>query len=331
MTRKKLRRDPITGRWTIIVPEEGRAFDVEPNRRKGGPCAFCEGNEHRTPPEVDAHRPGAAAPNGPGWLTRTVPNLYPALRIEGSLDRRGIGLYDRMNGVGAHEVLIETPDHDVDLPDMEPDQVQHVVRAYRRRAVDLRGDRRFKYILIFKNYGLSSGATVEHAHSQLIALPVVPTRVHEEMEGAERYFEYKERCIFCDMISQERHEGARRIAENDRFIAFCPFASRFPFETWILPRAHSADFGAIEDEDIPAFAALLRETLARVRHALSDPSYNFLIHTAPLDGHREDVYHWHVEIMPRLVHVAGFEWGSGFYINPAEPEQAARRLRDTEI
>ncbi len=330
----ELRRDPITGRWVIIETEKIKVpsdYEVEQHVKKSGVCPFCPGNEHMTPPEIDAHREGEIKPNTPGWLTRIIPNKFPALRIEGNLDRTGIGIYDMMNGIGAHEVIVENPDHNKELCDLMDHDVEKVIWAYRNRSLDLRGDKRFKYILIFKNYGVSAGASLEHPHSQLIALPIVPKRVNEELRWSEKYFGYRERCIFCDILHQEIDERVRIVSENKSFIAFAPFVSRFPFEISIFPKIHSADFSYIQKEEVVDLARILRETLLRIKVALRDTSYNYLIHTSPIETRERPDYHWHVEIMPRLGKTAGFEWGTGFYLNQTPPEIAATALREAKI
>jgi len=327
----ELRKDPITGRWVIIASERAKrpkSFNITRPPKQTGPCPFCHGNEGMTPPEIFAIREKDSAPNTAGWNMRVVPNKYPALRIEGGLDRRGEGMFDRMNGIGAHEVIIETPDHDKSLADLDESQVASVIKAYRDRTMDLQKDARFKYVLIFRNHGATAGASLDHPHSQIIATPVVPKRVQEELRGAKQYHEYKERCVFCDMISEEAEGNKRVVLENDEFIVIAPFASRFPFETWLLPRNHSSDFATISDESIAKCASALKDVLYRTKHVLDDPPYNFIIHTAPANEHHEEEYHWHFEIMPRLTHVAGFEWGSGFYINPTPPEEAAEYLKN---
>jgi UDPglucose--hexose-1-phosphate uridylyltransferase len=284
-----------------------------------------------TPPEIHAIRQPGTAPNSQGWQLRVVPNKFPALQIEGDLNRRGLGVFDLCNGVGAHEVIVETPDHQRHMADLSVEEISAVLTACKLRSLDLRGDRRLKYTLIFKNFGLSAGASLEHPHSQLIALPIVPKRVQEELRGAERYFEFRGRCAYCDMISQEVQEDERLVCENRSFVAHCPFMSSFPFEVWILPKHHHADFAQITPEAVTDFARLLKETLLRMRHALSNPAYNFIIHTAPIEGRQRDEYHWHLELMPKLTKIAGFEWGTGFYINPTPPELAARALRDIRL
>jgi UDPglucose--hexose-1-phosphate uridylyltransferase len=328
----ELRKDPVTGRWVIIASERAkrpRDFVAERPAPPKGPCPFCPGNEALTPPEILAYRANGGAPNGPDWTLRVVPNRFPVLRIEGELDPRGEGMFDLMHGIGAHEVVIETAEHDRDLPDLEPARVEDVLRAYRDRMADLRKDPRFGYVLIFRNHGEVAGATLEHPHSQLIATPVVPIRVMEECRGAVRYREYRERCVFCDIVREELAARKRVVLENDRFAVLAPFASRFPFETWIVPKRHQTDFASVEDADLAACAAVLKETLRRTRDVLDDPPYNFIVHTSPLHGRREDdSLHWHLEVMPRLTKVAGFEQGSGFYINPTSPEEAADFLRN---
>ena len=329
----ELRRDPITGRWVIIARERGaRPYDfiVRKDETKGGFCPLCPGNEKTTPPEVLAYGRADYNPNTPGWLLRVVPNKFPALVIEGELDKQGEGIYDKMNGIGAHEVIIETPDHHRTIAELKHDQLELIFRAYKDRILDLSRDNRFKYIIIFKNFGKSAGASLEHSHSQLIALPVIPNRIYEELEGCLKYFEYKERCVFCDIIHQERTQHVRVVGENENFITLCPFASRTPFEMVVLPKRHQSRFVSMDDEQFSALAEIFSETMNRLNRALPDVSYNYMLHTAPL--HEDDLehYHWHIEIMPKLTTIAGFEWGTEFYINPSTPENSAGILRGDE-
>jgi len=330
----ELRRDPLLDRWVIIATD--RAFRPTDIPRTVAPlpsasCPFCAGSEASTPPEILAYRPADAAANGPGWSVRVVPNRFPALMIEGGLDREGLGLYDRMNGVGAHEVIIESPQHVADLGDLPVEQVTAVLGAYQERILDLRKDPRFRSILVFKNLGRAAGATLEHGHSQLIALPIVPRTVADELAGARAHFQAHERCIFCDVIAQERREGARLVAENDDAVALAPWAARSPFETWVLPRQHGSHFEELPRASTRGVAALLRDVLRRLDVALERPSYNFMLHTAPLREPALPHYHWHIELVPALAQVAGFEWGSGFHINPTPPEEAAAFLRRLEV
>jgi len=331
----ELRKDPVVGRWVIISTERAKrpsAFRYEPVRRRGGGfCPFCYGNEDKTPPEILAYGRNGTAPNSPGWSLRVVPNKFPALGIEGELDRQGEGLFDKMNGIGAHEVIVETPDHDACLAAFPEKRIEEVLWAYRERIVDLKKDKRFRYILIFKNHGDAAGASLEHSHSQLIALPIVPKRVREEVDGASQFYREKERCIFCDMIRQERQVGVRLVSENDVFLTLAPYAPRFPFETWIIPKQHGAAFENAPADTYASLAKTLKDLLVRANTVLRDPAYNYLIHTTPVKEDTEAYYHWHIEFMPRLTRVAGFEWGTGFYINPTPPEESAQYLREAEV
>jgi len=232
-----------------------------------------------------------------------------------------------VNGVGAHEVIIETPEHDAHLSALSDFQVQEVITAYRHRYLDLIRDKRFKYILIFKNHGVRAGASLSHPHSQLIATPIVPGRIMEEVNAAQRYYESTGgTCIYCEIVETELEEEKRIVAENESFIALSPYAARFPFETWILPKAHEMAFEDITDAERAPLARMMKDVLGRLYQCLEDPPYNYYIHTAPCDR-KETKYHWHLEITPRLTETAGFERGTGFYINPVMPEDAAAILR----
>lgn len=332
----ELRRDPITGEWVIIASERAkRPSDFAPHSRGSEPdisrCPFCPGNEAMTPPEIIAFRHPGSQRNAPGWWVRVVPNKFPALAVEGELSKTGVGMYDWMNGVGAHEVIIETPEHGKSLALLDARQVEDVLWAYRARYLDLKKDPRLKYILIFRNHGRVAGASLAHPHSQLIATPMVPGDVATEMAGAKRYESYRERCVYCDIMRQESSEGTRMVAENDCFIAFEPYASKYPFETWLIPKRHSPSFAAVSAEEQGAFAGILGETLRRIHAVLDDPPYNFTIHTAPCDSDERPDYHWHLEIFPRLTIAAGFEMGTGIYINVTPPEIAAQYLREAEV
>jgi UDPglucose--hexose-1-phosphate uridylyltransferase len=327
----ELRKDPVVGRWVIIATDRAKRptdFIREKVAIRGtGFCPFCYGNEGKIPPEVLAYRGNGSGRDVPGWSLRVVPNKFPALGIEGGLNREGEGLYDRMNGIGAHEVVIETPDHQSTLAALPQKQVESVLWSYRDRILDLRKDRRFKYILVFKNHGEAAGASLEHTHSQLIALPVIPKQVLEEVEGARQYYADRERCVFCDILYQEAG-GVRLVAENERFLALSPFAPRFPFELWLVPKAHQSAFEDSSQRDFEQLAALLKDMLQRLDAVLDHPAYNYVIHTSPVPDTAHDYYHWHLEIMPKLTKQAGFEWGTGFFINPTPPEEAAAFLRD---
>jgi UDPglucose--hexose-1-phosphate uridylyltransferase len=331
----ELRRDPVTGRWVIISPDrQKRPHDFRPERAATtgrDQCPFCPGHEAMTPCEVLAWRPNGSDRDAPGWELRIVPNKFPALRIEGTLDRVSDGIFERMSGIGAHEVIIETPDHDRSMAAMSEAEIERVLWAYRERIVDLKRDVRLKHVVVFKNRGYAAGATLEHPHSQLIALPIVPDFVREEVDGARRHFDATERCVFCDIVREEMRDGRRVVAENADAVALAPYAPRLAFETWLLPRQHGTRFEEAPPQVAASLAQLLKSTLQRLDRALEMPPFNLIVHTAPFVDGLDDCYHWHVELMPKLARVAGFEWGTGFYINPTPPEEAAQVLRSVRL
>jgi len=329
----QLRKDPVVDRWVIIASERARRLRLvqEPETRETDSCPFCPGNEGATPPEIAAFRPGDSASNSAGWRIRVVPNKYPALQVEGDLGKAGDGIYDIMNGVGAHEVIIESPEHNDRAEALDEKQYGEILWMYRERSLDLKQDDRFRYILIFKNRGRVAGASLSHPHSQLIATPVVPKRVMEEIRGARSYFRLKERCVFCDIVREEINYGGRTVVVSDGFVAFAPFAPRFPFEIWLTARKHGSAFERITRAEVEELAHVLRETLRRLSKALAEPPYNYMLHTSPCRESDNEYYHWHIEITPRILEVAGFEWGTGFYVNPTAPEDAASYLREVKV
>ncbi len=337
----ELRFDPIRNRWVIVAPERRlRPHELIRPRFLATPdpsrCPFEPGRESLTPPEILR----IPRPDGQGWQVRVVPNKFPALRVEGTIERRGYGPYDSISGVGAHEVIVEHPDHDRELADMETWEVEAIFQAWRTRLLDLRNDTRLRYILLFKNHGLEAGASIAHPHSQLIATPIIPEFVTQELAACRRHFRRKERCLFCDVIRMELEHGERIALESPRYVALAPWASSFPFETWILPRTHMHDFAAAPEPELRALASIVVDVARRLRALLDDPPFNMVLHTAPSPhprpGHPDDWttleydFHWHLEIVPRISRIAGFEWGSGFTINPTPPEEAARFLRDAD-
>jgi UDPglucose--hexose-1-phosphate uridylyltransferase len=331
----ELRQDPVTSRWVILSPQRAeRPYDyasvVLP--RAASACPFCPGHEAETPPEILAPRPDGSAPDTPGWTLRVVPNRYPALGREGEPERGSEGLYGRLNGVGAHEVIIESPDHGCGLAQLAPEQVAAVLAACRRRMADLDADPRLRYVLIFENRGAPAGASLEHPHAQLLATPIVPLQVQEELDGARRYFDLEQRCVFCDIVAQELEPGGGRrlVLARGGYVALAPYASRFSYETWILPAAHAPAFERGDAAQDAALAEVLGETLRRLERVLPRLAYNLVLHTAPCRSLQLEHYHWHVEILPRLAEFAGFEWGSGFFINPTPPEEAAAALRGAD-
>ena len=336
LTMGELRRDPISGQWVIIAAERAARphdFRVETPPPEEGFCPFCEGNEGTTPEEVMAYRREDSEPNGPGWRIRVVPNKYPALTAEGDLDKEGLGVYDRMRGVGRHEIVIESPQHVTTPTALPEDLMADVIRAYRDRSIDLMADERFSYLQIFKNVGQAAGASLRHSHSQLMCTPVVPKRMQEEMGNFEAFYEYRGRCPMCDIVRQELADGERVVDRTENLVCFTPFASRFPFEMWIVPRSHIPHFYKIDDGYLHELARLLQRSLKALEKCLEAPPYNYVVHSAPFPGRlymdgRLDMYHWHLEIIPRVTRLAGFEWGTEFYINPAVPEDCAGHLRN---
>ncbi|HUS06162.1 MAG TPA: galactose-1-phosphate uridylyltransferase [Bryobacteraceae bacterium] len=326
----ELRKNPITGRWVIIATDRAKRpgdFTRAPADPSGGRfCPFCPGHELKTPPEILSFRT-SGQPNEPGWTLRVTPSKFPVLGIEGEMERAGEGLYDKMSAIGAHEILIESPDHMLTLADLDQKRVEDLFWAFRDRLVDLKKDTRLRYVQLFKNHGEAAGAQLEHSHSQLIALPVVPGRVQEEMDGAKAYFGYKERCVYCDILHQEKQTGSRVVLETDHFLVIQPYAARSPFETWIVPRQHSSHMETMPEEQIRNAGSVLKTTLQKLDKALERPPYNFFIHSGPLQEPAMPHYHWHMEVIPRLTRVAGFEWGSGLFLNPTPPEEAADFLR----
>ena len=317
------------GRWVIIAPERAErpsAFLRPAPEANGEICPFCPGNESMTPPELLARRE-----NGGPWSLRVVPNRYPALRTELQLVREGLGLFDSTAGVGAHEVVIETPDHRATLSDLPADQTVSVLRAWQERMTDLSRDVRLKALIAFKNHGGPAGATLSHAHSQLMALPFVPEELEAELRAARRHFAEKERCIFCDVIAQELRDNDRIVAETDGAVVLSPWAARSPFEMWVLPRSHRSSFESATPEELRAIAEALRNLMRKIDVALEKPAFNLFLHTTPLREGANDSYHWHLTLKPVLTLQAGFEWATGCYINPTPPEEAASFLRQTEV
>lgn len=327
----ELRKDPVNGRWVIIATDRARrplGISQEPAAAPIDVDPFEPGNEHLTPPEILRYNDDTGQQP---WSLRVVPNKFPALRIEGVIEREGVGLYDQMSGVGAHEVIIETPDKTKTLVDFNDHEWTRLLSAYRDRCRDLKRDIRLQYILIFKNEGRLAGATQPHSHSQLIALPIIPINVMEELNGAREYYQFKERNVYLDIINQELRYGERLVAENPDFVVIAPYASRFPFELWIMPRRHAPCFHNILDHEITFLAKIFSRTMRLLHRALGQFAYNFVIHTSPLQDCNLPYYHWHIEITPRLTRVGGFETGSGFFINPTPPEKVAAYLRNIQL
>lgn len=331
----ELRQDIATKRWVIVSKERAKrphqfvkqaTVQEEPDHRDD--CPFCEGNETQTPPEVYALRDGSE-PNRPGWRVRVVPNKFAALSPSASWEVKHPEIFTTINGYGAHEVIIETPQHNQTLATLPVSHVADVLQAVLQRMRTLAQDQRIAFVQVFRNHGASAGTSLVHPHSQLIATPIVPTNIREEIEEARRFYDDRVTCVYCYLLQQEMANEERVVFTTDHYAVIAPFASRFPFELMILPRRHSASFVAdATPEQVVQLAEVLRQTLWLLYRAANNPDYNAVLHTAPLRDSCLDYYHWHIEIVPRLTTPAGFELGSGIYITTAIPEETAAYLRD---
>jgi UDPglucose--hexose-1-phosphate uridylyltransferase len=334
----EIRQDPTTKEWVIIATERGkrphdfiRRGDKEELPPFVASCPFCPGNESQTPPEVLAYTESNKASES-NWLVRVTPNKYPALVRGVKMKREEESRFFRkMDGIGAHEVIIESPYHNRPIPLMNQKEVEDILRAYRERYNALKKDPMIKLIIIFKNHGESAGTSLLHPHSQLVATPVVPMHVRKKYEVATAYFDDTGRCIYCDICEDELTAEKRIVLKTDKFVVFHPFASRSAFETWIAPRRHLSSFGNIPTEDIPDLASMLQISLLKIYKSLNNPDFNFVIHTAPVDDESKSYYLWHIQIIPRLTTVAGFEIGSGIFINTSLPEETAEFIRNVKI
>jgi UDPglucose--hexose-1-phosphate uridylyltransferase len=337
----ELRKDLVSGRWVIIAAERSKRPDdfrpASPEKKEGGSgfCPFCMGNESKTPPEVFALRESGTSPDGPGWRVRVVTNKFPALSPGAPPPKSAKGVFQWMPGVGVHEVIIENPDHDKELSDLETDHIRDVLRVFRERSRAIEEELHYQYVQVFKNKGKEAGASLGHPHSQIVATPIVPKRVKEEVYGSERLFRTLKECIFCRTLREETSLNERLVLRNDRFCVIAPFASRSPFEMAIYPLRHSPFFTSEGDEELASLAGVLKTVLTRLKTLLSDPPFNLILHQAPNPTVSqkawpgiEQYFHWHMEVLPVLTKVAGFEWGTGFYINPVPPESAAGYLRE---
>lgn len=326
----ELRKDPLLGRWVAVLSKSlpPSEYQVLENITESD-CLLCPGKEGETPAEITSIKEDGR------WLVRVIPHFNPLFQIEGDLGRRGVGMYDRMNNIGANEIVIETPEHERSPEDIGIDQINRVLNVYRDRLADLEKDARLRYVFIYKNRGRAAGAIFSHPHSQVVATPIIPKRIKEELDGAKQYYAYKERCIFCDMMREEMRMEDRVIYETRDFIAFSPFAPKFPFEFWILPKRHSCAYQDIIGSEIEDLSLMMMTMIQKLKKVLNNPPYNLVIHTAPNRIPRKDHwhtlgedFHWHIEVMPRLIRMSGFEWGSGFYILSTSPEEGAKYLRE---
>ena len=330
----ELRRNPILSEWIIINDnrEVEHTIKRKTDDKDESLCPFCAGKEDLTPRAILAlDKNGNYTQDIKKWDIRVIPNNKPILAIESNLNRRADGVYDKMNGAGAHEIIIETPDHNKKIQNYSITELSRIFDVMQSRINDLKNDSRFEYILAFKNHGLEAGETITHSHTQLVAMPIIPKVIKEEMNVSKKYYEFKERCLFCDIIDQEITSGARVVVETSNFVAFVPYASRYPFETWILPKEHGTDFCCINDKSKKDdLASILISVMKRLYKVLDNPSYNFVMHLLPLKTSFLPHYHWHIEIVPKITKFTGFELGTGMYVNPTIPEETAKFLREAE-
>jgi UDPglucose--hexose-1-phosphate uridylyltransferase len=317
----ELRSDPICGRKVYIAEDRaGRPNDytgVQLVERSPELCPFCVGHESETPAAL------LQAPHAGPWQVRVIPNKYPAVRRDTTHVTDGAE-----PPRGAHEVIVESPRHLRDITELSLNELTTVLGVYRDRLRHWSSDPDLRHATVFKNVGFAAGASLEHVHSQLVALPFVPEAIEAELAGARRHFRSHGECIYCRLLADERKADVRMVAEEGPFTAFCAYASRQPYELWILPTEHAANFGEIAEGELRSLASLLQQLLGRLRLRLENLSYNLLLHTLPFHSSEDRLYHWHWELVPRSSHLAGLEWGAGVHINPLSPERAARRLRD---
>jgi UDPglucose--hexose-1-phosphate uridylyltransferase len=323
-----LRQDPTTRQWAILAPRRGdRPHEpvVVPRPRLEAhdpSCPFCPGNEDRTPPEIWRD------PEGDGWRVRVVPNMYAALAGDGEVGRRGEPLRREMPGVGSHEVVIESPRHDARLDEMDQEQVARVVWTWRERYRQLIALPHVRAVVVFKNFGQLAGTSLVHTHSQIVGTPVFLPRLLRRLDVATRYYDENGVCVYDDVIASERASGDRLVEEYGSFVALEPWAASSPFETWIAPSFHQGSFGDLADEEVDDLAGVVIRTLTAIRRACGDPDLNLVMYSAPTNGGQaEQVFHWHLKVIPKLSTPAGFEMGSAMSINTVAPEDAAAALR----
>ncbi len=326
----EIRKDLIRDSWVVIatsraikptdlpVPKQGEILKAQ------GFCPFCEGNEYVTPPEIMVNRKPGTEKNKPGWSIRTIPNKFSAFSRETEWATDTNGIYSHMTGFGCHEVVVETPEHDIELHQQPVEKISEIIEMLKNRHQDLAKDDKIKFIQTYKNRGLFAGASLGHSHMQIIALPYVP----DELKGLQNYTKTTGKCLICDMLEQEKQDQSRLVVESENFMVICPYASRFAHETWIVPKHHVENFGDISTDLISELSELLKSTLTSLVDLLNDPSYNLIINTSPVNMAPGSEYHWFIEIFPRLIVDAAIEIATGYHMNPISPEWAAETLKE---
>jgi len=323
----ELRKEPVSRRWILVAPERKKVKGSDGASGSADRCPFCIGNEDMTPGEIERWKSEGNVDSE--WDIRVIPDKFALLGREKGMGRKGLGIYDVMNSVGYHELLVETASHtdtwwDYDLPHMEK-----VLELCRDRFRKFKGEKEIKHATFVKSHGISAGHS-PHSHSHLLGLPFVVKRVEEEVKSADDYFSMKDRCIYCDILSEEINVGARVIYENAKFIAFTPFASRFQFETWVVPKSHESDYSAIDKNSLSFLADALMVVFKKIHCHLDNPPFSIALHTSPFKISDSASYHWHWELKPTSLDMAGFEWATGLYMNKYLPEEAAELLRKAD-
>lgn len=327
----QLRRDPINRNWVILAPKrQERPNEFHRPESTAGGCPFCPGNEAMTPPEVASIREvGHDKPDSPDWKARVFPNLFPALTMDSRADFTQDDLYVQLPGVGGHEVIVLTPDHNLEPFEIDADVWFELLKLFCHRYCFWQRHDEIQYVLLFQNYGRSSGASLFHAHNQLVSTTIVPPRIEDELRGDREYFAKTGGCAYCEALERELSCARRIIFTNEHFVALCPFASRLPYESVLLPKRHSQGLHDLTETELRSLAHAMKDLLAAYAYGLDNPPFNYLFHVAPVHtDENADYFHWHLEFIPRLSVAAGFEWGSGIFINSVDPDDAASRLRE---
>jgi len=326
----EIRRDLVKNNWVAIATDTALKPNEFPINKRGIEtsgnhifCPFCQGNEPSTPPEIAAFRNNNSQANTPGWSIRVIPNKFSVFCLEGVLEKTHAGIYSNYNGVGRQEVIIETPEHGVDLHELNQAQVVQVFRMLKQRYNELSADDRIKYIQIYKNRGIFAGASQDHSHSQMIGLPFVP----RWNSGPADYYLKNEQCLLCAIIAQEKQSAIRLVYETEHFLLICPYASRFSYETWVIPKKHCEHFGAISEVEIGDLAMVCRAYTQMMVKTLQNPAYNFIFNTAPVNLPYQPGFHWYMEINPRMLVNTGIDIATGIYMNPVAPELSAALFR----
>lgn len=327
----ELRKDPILDRWIVISEERGKRpkdfkeFFYNPKEEE---CSFCRGKD------LGLEEVYSLNDQMNNWLIKVVADKDPLFITNSQFSYSCQGPYKLASPLGRHEIIIETPQHISNMADLSEEQISLVFKAYRERMKNIILDERIKSVIIFKNQGWQAGGSnIAHSHSQLIAKTIIPKKMKEQLVGAQTYYQKNQRCVYCDMFKQELDDTSRLIVQEDDFLAFIPFAPSFPFDIWLMPKRHDCNFYQTSDQELTSLARTLKAVLSKINRAYNKPAYNYIIHTAPsLDkdnlGQIPNSFHWYIEISPRITKLAGFEWGTGFYICSISPEEIAKNLKN---